>query len=352
MLLVVIITVIVLYLLARFILSGPDLSMYDSPTGEWFDEHPEDKEATKETIELLKQVRRTIQSEKSIFKGFKTVRKFADALSDDLQTDSRFESLSVNGVDCEWTLRDGADESIRVLFLHGGAFLFGSPKGHRAFTDKLAKVSNGVVLSVDYRLLPEHRRGASIDDAQTAYKWLLNNGPSGEKPTEKLILAGDSAGGNLALMLSSWSADKTIKRPNAVLAFSPTADQTLAAPTIKQNQKSDKMLGEGLGLAAKPPMLLRVLISSALMRCNTASPQVSPLFADLSNLPPTLIHASSSEMLLGDAIRYTNRARVSGSKVKLQIWKNQIHDWHLMNIGKGSANTAWAEVKTFLDEQL
>ena len=352
MLLAVIITIVVLYLLARFVLSGPDLSMYDSPTGQWFDEHPDDKDATKETIELLKQVRRTIQSQKSIFKGFKTVRKFADELSDNLETDSRFEPVVVNGVNCEWTLREGADESIRILFLHGGAFLFGSPKGHRAFTDQLAKVSNGVVLSVDYRLLPEHRRGASIEDAKTAYKWLINNSPSGQKPIEKLIVAGDSAGGNLTLMLSSWSADNADKRPDAVLAFSPNADQTLAPPAIKQNQKTDKMLGEGLGLLSKLPIRLRVLISSALMRCNTASPEVSPLFADLSNLPPTLIHASSSEMLLGDAIRYTNRARISGSKVKLQIWKNQMHDWHLMNIGKGSANSAWAEVKSFLDEHL
>lgn len=352
MLLAAIITIVALYVFAKLVLVGPDLSMYDSPTGDWYDDHPDDKAATKETIALFKEIRRTVTSQKSLTKVFNIMRTYADELSKELETDSQFKPVVVDGVNCEWTIRDGADESIRILFLHGGAFLMGSPKGHRAFTDQLAKITNGVVLSVDYRLLPENRRHASVEDAQTAYKWLLKNSPTGEKTLEKLIIAGDSAGGNLALMLSSWSDGNADKRPDAVLAFSPNADQTLASPTIKQNQKTDQMLGEGLGLLAKLPLTLRVLISSILMRCNTANPMVSPLFADLSNLPPTLIHASSSEMLLGDAIRYTNRARVSGSNVKLQIWRNQMHDWHLMNIGKGSANTAWTEVTLFLNEYL
>jgi len=347
----ILITLIVLFwLIATFVLSGADHSQYDSPVGEHFDDHPDDMAATSKIVETIKEVRRNAIKTKSIKKAFLVVRQFADELSDDLETDTVFSSTMANGVSCEWSVAANVDTARRVLFLHGGAFLFGSPKGHRKFTDQLSKIANAAVLSVDYRMLPENGRMKSILDSQKAYQWILENGPNGQQSSDFLLGAGDSAGGNLALMLSNWSKYSAAKRPNGVIGFSPSADMTLASPTIRQNQGTDLILGEGLGLLTKLPYVLRSWLSLFAMRINPANKLASPVFADLSDLPPTLIHASSSEMLLGESIRYTNKAKAAGSPVTLQIWKNQIHDWHLFNMHAGSAIEAWDEVDKFINK--
>ncbi len=189
----------------------------------------------------------------------------------------------------------------------------------------------------------------SVKDSQQAYNWILENGPSGHENASFLLIAGDSAGGNLALMLSSWSKKGASIRPDGVIGFSPSTDSTLSSPTIKRNRHTDKMLGEGLGLLLKLPKALRMWVGLFTMRVNPANKLVSPVFGDLSDLPPTLIHASTSEMLLGESMRYTNKAIAAGSQVKLQIWKDQIHDWHLFNMHTGSAKQAWDHVKQFID---
>ncbi len=337
------------WLIATYIFSGPDLSRYDSHVGQFFDDHPEDKAATDQFLQVLKNVRRDAKKSKSLKGAFSTVRKFADELSDDLQTDTDFIAVDANGVKCEWAIAQGADTTRRVLFFHGGAFLMGSPKGHRKFADQLSKVANAAVLSVDYRMMPEHGRMKSVIDAQQTYHWVLENGPNRQEKSNFLLLAGDSAGGNLALMLSSWSKTNASVQPNGVIGFSPSTDMTMTSPTIKRNRHSDKMLGQGLGSLIRVPKALRMWFGALTMRANPADKLVSPVFADLSNLPPTLIHASSSEMLLGESMRYTNKAIANDSPVTLQVWKDQIHDWHFFNMHTGSGKEAWGEVKKFID---
>lgn len=348
-LIILISLIIVCWLIAALVFSGPDLSRFDTPVGERFESHPDDIEHTNNALALFKKVRQDVKKSRSPFKGMAIARDFADNLSSDLQTDTRFKADNANSVSIEWAVANGVDTKRRVLFLHGGAFLFGSAKGHRKFSDQLSKASNAAVCSVNYRMLPEHGRMKSVLDAQAAYQWLLNNGPDGEQELDKLIVSGDSAGGNLALMLSSWSKDGSDRKPDAVVAFSPSTDMTLSSPTIKSNQATDKMLGEGLGLLAKLPSPFRAWLTFFGLRMNPSNPLVSPVFGDLSELPPTLIHASSNEMLLGESIRYTNRALAANSKVSLQIWQDQLHDWHLFNIGHGSGLAAWKEVETFLN---
>jgi len=345
----IILTLIAIWwIIAATILSGPDLRQFDADIGEHFDDHPDDSEATQRLLDDIKVVRKDVVSSKSLRKGLTIVRDFADNLSSDHETDAEFTEVDIFGVPAEWTVAKGANPNRRVLFFHGGAFLFGSPKGHRKMSDQLSKLANAAVLSVDYRMSPENGRYAGIEDAQHAYHWILNNGPEGEEPVEFLLVSGDSAGGNLTLMLSSWSKRNASRRPDAIVAFSPSADMTMVSPTIKSNQKTDKMLGEGLGLLTKLPLPFRAWIGLIMLRMNPANPLASPVFGDLADLPPTLIHASSNEMLLGESVRYTNRALAMGSEVKLQIWKEQIHDWHLFNLGHGSANTAWSEVEKFV----
>ncbi len=341
---------ILLYAVAKLFLSGPDLSIYDQPAYRRFPAHPDDVDAERKTVALLRGVRKDVQALRSIKGSMMAVRKFADELSADLETDSEFRSVDANGVPCEWTLRENTSPKNRVLFLHGGAFLFGSSKGHRKFTDQLAKLTNAAVLSVDYRMLPENSRKASVKDTQVAYRWLLENGPNGPQEIDKLMICGDSAGGNLALMAANWGQQNTEKKADAVVAICPSTDMTLSSPTILGHRKTDKMLGQSIGFMGLIPAPIRLWIGACLMRVNPSDPLVSPLFQDLSNLPPTLIHASSNEILLAEANRYTNKARVSGSNVIMQVWQNQIHDWHLFNLGSGSAGAAWEQIRLFLKE--
>ena len=329
-------------------LAGPNLDQYDTPVGEIFPSNRDDAAADAQFIGILKKVRQDMIDSKSIGKGLNVVREFADKLSADLESDCEFREVTANGVRCEWAIAPNVNTARRVLFLHGGAFLFGTPNGHRKYAHTLSHLANAAVLSVDYRLLPENRRPAATADAQQAYRWILQHGPDGKAPVEWLLVAGDSAGGNLALILSSWSKQQTLRKPDGVIAFSPNADATLCAPSYKLNRKTDVLLGPALGMLARLPLTLRVWIGLISMRGNPSNPLISPLFGDLSNLPPTLIHTSSSELMLGDAIRYTNKARAAGSDVTLQIWENQLHDWHLFNMGTGSANHAWREVGRFI----
>lgn len=344
----IVLIIAVLWIVAVTLLSGPDLRQFDVDVGEHFEAHAEDTEATQRLLDQLQTVRKEAVDTRSITKGLALVREFADNLSADLETDTQFTEVDIYGLAAEWAIAKGADSNRRVLFLHGGAFIFGSPKGHRKFADRLSKIANASVLSVDYRMLPENGRKASILDAQHAYHWILNNGPDGKAPVNFLVVSGDSAGGNLALMLSSWSKRNASQRPDAALTFSPTTDMTMVSPTLKSNRKTDKMLGEGLGLIIKLPLPIRAWVALFSLRMNPANELASPVFGDLVKLPPTLIQASSNEMLLGESVRYTNRALAMGSDVTLQIWQEQIHDWHLFNMGYGSAETAWTEVEKFI----
>lgn len=349
---ILILYVLFLWVFAATKLAGPDLSQYDSEVGEKFAAHANDQEFTKAFLLSVKDVEKSARATKSLKKGFAVVREFADNLSAGLESDSEFIPTIANGVPCEWTIAPGSDPKRRMLFLHGGAFLMGSPKGHRIFSDQLSRLAKAAVLSVDYRMLPENKRILASEDAQSAYHWILHNGPSGETPLDKLLVAGDSAGGNLALMISGWSKKSAARKPDAVIGFSPSLDSTLYSPTFKANKHTDILLGKPLGFLARLPKTLGLWFGLISMRANPSGVLLSPLFGDLDDLPPTLIHASSSEVLLGDSIRYTNKAKAAGSDVKLQIWEDQIHDWHILSSGSGSANEAWSEVDKFITETI
>ena len=348
-----ILCIFTLWLIAIYYLDGPELSEFDisieDTANDVFDSHPEDTENNKKMLNKLAQARQ--QAVKSPFKAIKIARAFADELSIELVSDSQFLAIDTPEVKGEWVIAPGANPKNRVIFFHGGAFMLGSPLGHRKFTDKLSRLANAAVLAVSYRRLPGFSRSAGIIDAQQAYLWALENGPNGPEKLDFLTVAGDSAGGNLTHMIGSWSAQHAPRKADCLLSFSPSLDQTFCSPTLQSNLSSDKVLGDGLSLITKLPKPLRLWLLFISMRMNPSNPLASPVFSDLTSLPPTLIHVSSSEMLLGESIRYTNKARAQGSDVRLQVWKDQIHDWHMFNMGFGSAEVAWNEVAKFITEQ-
>ena len=354
-LIAVLIVLIALYwLIAAYVLTGKDIKVFDSSienaANNVFDAHPDDKEASKKIIHQLSDTQKQVIASKSIFKALKIARFFADNLSCDLITDTEFKPITANGVDCEWAIAPGSDPLKRILFFHGGAFIFGSAQGHRKFSDQLSRISGAAVLSVNYRMLPKYSRKQGIKDAQQAYHWIIDNGPDGYQACNFLMVAGDSAGGNLAHMLSSWSKKNSNRRPDGVIGFSPSLDQTLSSIWLKRNHKTDPILGHGLIKLARLPDIFRLWLLFIAIRCNPSNQLVSPLYGDLHDLPPTLIHASSSEMLIGESINYVNQARAAGSEITFQVWRDQVHDWHFFNMGHGSANVAWNEIAKFISE--
>lgn len=348
--LITIIVILLMWAIAVKKLSGQNLDHFDGTDVIPFPDHEDDKRATNEFLLTINTVRQNAHASRSIKKGFQIARDFADNLSADLESDCEFKTVVANGAKCEWAIAPKADPKRRLLFLHGGAFILGSCKGHRRYAHILSHLSRAAVLSVDYQMIPEALRMQATLDAQNAYHWVLSQGPNGSEVLDRLFVAGDSAGGNLALMLSGWSKHGAARKPDAVMAFSPSTDTTLSSETFKSNAKTDALLGQPLGLLARLPKPIRVWLSLLTLRSNPSNPLVSPIFGDLRDLPPTLIQASSSEVLLGDAVRYTNKAKAAGSDVKLQIWENQIHDWQLFNANVGSGIDAWQQVEQFLQQ--
>lgn len=247
------------------------------------------------------------------------------------------EQTSLGGLPCEvWRPEGGARKVI--LYLHGGAYLIGSPATHRAITANLARRCNAEVWVVDYRLAPEHRFPAQRDDAVAAYRALLDKGIA----AESIAVAGDSAGGHLTLQLALQTKALGLPMPGALVTFSPVTDLT----------------GEHLHVpAAGDPLITRAWIDSAMdMFCPPGVPrgdaQLSPLYADLAGLSPLLIQVGEDEVLRNDSLRFADAALRQGVAVKLQRYPGC---WHVFQAHAGVldvADRALQDVAGFLDQQL
>ena len=276
------------------------------------------------------------------------IRNFMEELPAGRQIDAEFKPVVVDGVPCQWVLAPGVDQARRVLYLHGGAFIAGSPNSHRVATSRFSAVANAAVLAVDYRLMPENLRMEGIEDCRSAYRWILENGPDGQGPSSRVFMGGDSAGGNLSLMMAAWIRDEGLRAPDAVVAMSPLTDSTYSSPTILENLETDTMLGPLFGALTRVPRPLLSWLFLFENRTIPTNPLVSPLQGDLSGLPPILVQASASEMLYGDAVRYVNKARAAGSPVKLQSWSGLLHVWQLFYPEAPEAAEAWEKIKEFI----
>ena len=274
------------------------------------------------------------------------MREQLDARGAAVEIDSSFFPAAASDFKAEWVVPPGATGARRLLYLHGGGYVMGSALSHRPITDRLARIARACVLAVNYRLMPEHPRASGIEDVRAAYKWLLANGPEGPGPADTLIVAGDSAGGNLALAVIAHTRNVGLRRADAVIVMSPQTDATFQGPSLLRNAQTDVMQGPSLGPVARAPKPVRLWMSLAMNRINPSDPSVSPLFGDLSDLPPTLIQVSTAEMFLDDAVRYVNKANAAGSEVLLQAWPHMIHVWHAFELPEAQA--AFEAMREFL----
>lgn len=276
------------------------------------------------------------------------LRKYMDEVFEFTDTATRFSPVQANGVPAEWVLAPKVDSQRRLLYIHGGAFMMGSPKSHRRLTAKFSELANAAVLAIDYRLMPEHARMVGIEDCRTAYRWLLEHGPEGATPASAVFVAGDSAGGNLMLSLIAWVRDQGLRPPNAAVALSPLTDGTLGSPSLKGNLASDPMLGPLFETLTRVPRSLLLWGAWLLTRRRPCNPVVSPIHGDLAGLPPLLVHASEAEMLLDDSRRYVNKAVAAGSPVTLQTWEQMVHVWQIFHPELPEGREALEEIGEFL----
>ena len=225
------------------------------------------------------------------------------------------EPVEANGVPAEWVTAAGAGGDRVLLYLHGGGYQIGSPGTLRHMVARLSAVARARALSVDYRLAPEYPFPAAVDDAIAAYRWLLAEGAG----PATIAVAGDSAGGGLALGTLVALRDAGEPMPAAAVLLSPWTDLALTGESLRTRAAVEVMLKPGgmhqtaaLYLAGEDPR----------------HPYASPLYADLRGLPPLLIHVGDAEIVLDDSTRVATRAREAGVEVTLEVWDEMPHVFH------------------------
>jgi acetyl esterase/lipase len=343
--------VLVFWVLGLWIRRGEDLRAHDHPIDPEAKElftrpggpSAEHREAEAGMLALAPQLKGKSKSELLRF-----TREFMEEIPRGRQFDCAFVPVDADGVPAEWVLAPGADPTRRVLYIHGGAFIAGSPNSHRTVTSRFSEIANAAVLAIDYRLMPENPRSSCIEDCKTAYRWIMANGPEGPGIASRLYISGDSAGGNLSLVLSQWIRDENLSKPDAVVALSPLTDSTYSGPSIRRNMESDKMLGPMFGALLKIPKSVLAWIFLLENRMRPSNPLVSPVHGNLANLPPTLVQVSEAEMLLDDARRYVNKARSFGSPARLQVWPGLLHVWQIFHPEVPEAREAFDRIGEFL----
>jgi len=201
------------------------------------------------------------------------------------------------------------------LHLHGGGYVMSDPGGSRGFTTALARAAGIRVVSLDYRLAPEHPFPAAVDDALAAYAALLETAPAGA-----IAIGGESAGGGLAIATLLAIREAGLPQPACAVALSPWVDLACRGASHVTCADRDPLLTRGV---------LLEMAAQYLQGQDPSAPLASPLAADLSGLPPMLIQAGEDEVLRDDAIALGERTRAAGVLAEVEIWPDMIHVWQM-----------------------
>jgi epsilon-lactone hydrolase len=226
----------------------------------------------------------------------------------------RVEAFDLDGIPAEWLVPDGADSGRTLIYFHGGGYMMGSINSHRHLVGDLAKAAGMRALAIDYRLAPEHPFPAGLDDAVKTYRWVLEQGVE----ATQLVVAGDSAGGGLTLATLLSLRDAGDPLPAAAVLMSPWTDLTGSGESMRTKDDEDPILrAETLPRSAS-----RYAGGEEISR-----PLISPLFADLTGLPPLQVLVGTAEILLDDSLRLAERAVAAGVDVDLDVWDDMLHIW-------------------------
>ncbi len=245
----------------------------------------------------------------------------------------------VRGLRAEWAVPEGAGDGPAILYLHGGAYVVGSAGSHRPLVSRLAREAGCRALSLEYRLAPENPFPAAVEDAAGAYEWLLDAGCG----AERTALAGDSAGGGLAVAAMVFLRDRGFPLPAAACLFSPWTDLEVRGESVETVGRKDPMLSA---------RALRREAAMYLAGEDPRNPLASPVYADLAGLPPLLIQAGTREILLDDARRLAERAEEAGVEVELDVREGMFHVWQFFTPLVPESNAALEKAGRFLRERL
>jgi len=237
----------------------------------------------------------------------------------ELPPDVEIEEVEAGGVSCEWVrIARGAQEPSprTILYLHSGGFMMGSARADRILSAALSRISGRAVLSVNFRLAPEHPFPAALEDAMAAYRWLLTRG----RAPGSLILAGFSVGGGLALASLVALRDAGDPLPTGAILLSSVTDWAASGVSHSTNIERELL---------NTPAILTEMRTCYLGERDPRTPLASPLYADLHGLPPLLIQVGSDELSRDDSTQVAERARAAGVPVTLHIGEGMWHGWHL-----------------------
>jgi len=248
----------------------------------------------------------------------------------------RIERVRTDSLRGEWQIPARAERGT-ILYFHGGGYIAGSAAGYRPLTAGLARLSHRRIFSLDYRRAPEHRFPAALDDAVHAYRWLLGMGIE----PRTVALAGDSAGGGLVICALLRLRDLGVPLPAAGLCFCPWTDLAATGDSLRTNNGRCPSF-----LPATITKYARIYLGEASDR----DPYASPVFGDLSGLPPLLLQAASNELLVDDARRIHELVEKAGGVSRLEIFDDLFHDWPILDGFLPEARLALQQAAAFLDE--
>jgi len=236
-----------------------------------------------------------------------------------LETGTKVLPFAAEGIHGEWVISPNSRDDRVILYLHGGGYVMGSPRTHRSMVSKLAADAEACVLALNYRKAPEHPYPAALEDAVTAYRWLLENGWD----AGQLAVSGDSAGGGLTVSLLLALKDQGLPQPRCAVPISPWVDHTGNSETYQTRMDQDPMVQKDGILTMSRHYLGETGAAD--------DPAVSPVFADLSGIAPLYIMVGDFETLLGDAQALHEKAVSAGVDSDLDVWDEMIHVWHVFH---------------------
>jgi acetyl esterase/lipase len=250
--------------------------------------------------------------------------------------DVTLEAVDLVGLPGEWSRVPGGDDSQVLLFFHGGGYCSGSIVSHRRMVTEAGRKAGRPTLAVGYRLAPEHPFPAALEDALKAWRFLREHGVA----ARDIAVGGDSAGGGLTLALLMHLRDAGMELPGCGWLVSPWTDLTLSGSTLTTKEAVDPLIHEGY---------LRELAEAYLPKdMDRKDPRISPLYANLSGLPPLLVQVGSAETLLADATRIASAAGAADVPVTLEVWPHMIHAWPVWNARLEAGREALAHAGAFI----
>lgn len=233
---------------------------------------------------------------------------------------------------------DLKNERMVLLQLHGGGYVGAMRNAYRSFAGLYSELGKGMsVLTVDYRVAPEHPYPAALEDSIYAYNWLLQAGWQ----EEEIVVAGDSAGGGLAMALCMYLKNQNRKLPAGIIAMSPWTDLTQSGSSYTDNYEKDPLFGN-----TKDSLIYN---KDYVQDNDPTNPYISPLYGNFTGFPPMLIQVGSYEMLLSDSLLVAEKAKRAGVKVRLSVYEGMFHVFQMAMLLIPESRKAWREAGKFLE---